>query len=555
MDSKLKVIIDGDIKEVKSGISLKELSKEYAEKYKGIIVLAIVDNKLSELTKEIDKECIIDFVSTSDQDGSRTYKRSASFVLIKAIFDVLGKDKVRKVIIHYSISKGYYCEIDYDETLGEDKLKQIKGRMDEIVKLDLPIEKRTVKVDEAIDIFEKNKMYDKVKLFNYRRVSNVNLYKIDDIEDYFYGYMVPSTGCLDKFELHSYDRGFVIQFPSLENPGKVAKFEPQNKLFSVLQEATNWGQQLNVDTVGALNDTIASGKMNELILIAEALQEKKIAEIADNIAKQRGKRIILIAGPSSSGKTTFSHRLSIQLKVQGLTPHPIPVDDYFVNRDDTPLDEYGNYDFESLHAIDLKQFNEDMNKLLDGEEVNLPTYNFKTGKREYKGKKLQLQKSDILVIEGIHGLNSQLTHSLPEESKYKIYISALTQLNIDEHNRVSTTDGRLIRRMVRDYEYRGMSAKDTIAMWPSVRRGEERNIFPFQEEADIMFNSALVYELAILKQYAEPMLFSIPKDSPEHVEAKRLIKFLDYFLGVSSEAVPKNSIIREFIGGSCFKTH
>jgi uridine kinase len=310
---------------------------------------------------------------------------------------------------------------------------------------------------------------------------------------------------------------------------------------------------MEVDNVGALNDLISQGKFNDLVLVQEALQEKKISEIAEAIKKAKDKKFIMIAGPSSSGKTTFSHRLSIQLKAHGLKPYPIAVDNYFVNRDKTPKDEYGNLNFESLHAIDLEQFNKDMTDLMNGKSVDLPVYNFITGKREYKGNYLNIGKDGILVIEGIHGLNDELSYCLPRESKYKIYISALTQLNIDEHNRIPTTDGRLIRRMVRDARTRGASAQTTISMWPSVRRGEEENIFPFQEEADIMFNSALIYELAVLKQYAEPILFGVDRDSVEYLEAKRLLKFLDYFIGAPSDAVPKNSILKEFIGGSCFK--
>ncbi|MFP4697944.1 MAG: nucleoside kinase [Eubacteriales bacterium] len=546
----VQVLIDGEKKEIKKGITLLELSRKFQEKQKGLIVLAIVDHKLTELFKTIDKDCIIQFIKTSTQDGLRTYKRSALFILIKAFFDVLGREK--NVIIHYSLSKGYFCEIEGENNLTEDILKQVKERMLDIINKDIPFQKRTVNLDEAVNIFNENEMIDKVKLFNYRRVSNVNLYKLEDIENYFYGYMVPSTGFIKYFDLFLYDNGFVIQFPTIEEPTKVADFKPQNKLYSVLKQSTNWGKLLGVNTVGALNDFISEGRISELIMVSEALQEKRIAEIADEIIS-KDKKIVLIAGPSSSGKTTFSHRLSVQLKVHGVTPYPVSVDDYFVNRELTPLDEEGNYDFESLHAIDIEQFNEDMVRLLKGDKVQLPTFNFKKGRREYKGEFIELGKNDILVIEGIHGLNDKLTHSLPKESKFKIYISALTQLNIDEHNRIATTDGRLIRRMIRDYRYRGSKAQNTIAMWYSVRRGEEKNIFPYQEDADVMFNSALLYELAILKQYAEPLLFGIPKDSVEFLEAKRLIKFLDYFLGVSSEEVPRNSIIREFIGGSCFR--
>ncbi|TCK98708.1 uridine kinase [Natranaerovirga hydrolytica] len=554
MDTTIKVTINGEVKTIKKGTPITEIAKDYQENYEGIIVLALVNKQLKELFKTLKKDCELEFITTADQDGMRTYKRSVSFLLIKSVFDVLGRDQVEKVVLHFSLSKGFYCEVEYERDLTQEDLDKVKGRMLELVKMDLPIQKRTAKLEEALELFEKNKMYDKVKLFKYRRTSNVNLYKLDDMEDYYYAYMVPSTGCLDKFDLHQYDKGFVLQFPTIEEPNTVAPFNPQNKLFKVLKETTDWGKRLNVDTVGALNDRISEGGMNELILISEALQEKRIAEIADDIIKQ-GKKIVLIAGPSSSGKTTFSHRLSVQLRVHGVKPHPIAVDNYFVNRDQTPRDENGEIDFESLYSIDLETFNKDMKALIEGKEVHMPKYNFQAGKREYKNNYLQIGEEDILIIEGIHGLNEKLTYSLPKESKFKIYISALTQLNVDEHNRVSTTDGRLIRRMVRDNQYRGMPAKDTLAMWASVRRGEEKNIFPFQEEADVMFNSALIYELAILKQYAEPLLFGIEKGTKEYIEAKRLIKFLDYFIGVSGEAVPMNSIIREFIGGSSFNTH
>ena len=365
--------------------------------------------------------------------------------------------------------------------------------------------------------------------------------------------MPASTGILKYFDIFPYEDGFILMLPTKEEPEKVPEFKPRKRLFETLQQANHWGRTMEISTVGSLNDEITKGNMNEIILIQEALQEKRIAEIAEKIKSAGSKKFIMIAGPSSSGKTTFSHRLSIQLRTLGYKPHPIAVDDYFVNRENTPKDEFGNFNFESIHAIDIEQFNKDMTALLNGEAVELPNFNFKSGKREYKGNYKKLGPEDILVIEGIHGLNDELSYSLPKESKYKIYISALTQLNIDEHNRIPTTDGRLIRRMVRDARTRGTSARETIAMWASVRRGEEENIFPFQEEADCMFNSALIYELSVLKQYAEPILFGIDKDCKEYLEAKRLLKFLDYFLGVSSEDIPKNSIIREFIGGSCFK--
>ena len=395
-------------------------------------------------------------------------------------------------------------------------------------------------------------MKDKKKLFEYRRVSKVNIYNLDGFEDYYYGYMPPSTGILKYFRLEKYDKGFLICLPNRKHPETLAPVKETPKLFATLQEASEWGRMMNVDTVGALNDVISHGGITDLILVQEALQEKKVAEIAEQIASDRSKKFVMIAGPSSSGKTSFSHRLAIQLRTHGLKPHTIALDNYFKDRKDTPLDEDGNYNFECLEAIDTKQFNEDMTALLDGKRVELPEFNFLLGKREYNGDFRQLGPEDILGIEGIHGLNEKMSYSLPKESKFKIYISALTQLNIDEHNRIPTTDGRLIRRIVRDARTRGTSAKDTIARWPSVRRGEEQNIFPFQEEADVMFNSALVYELACLKVYAEPLLFGIDKSEPEYQEAKRLLKFLDYFVPVPCEGVPFNSLLREFIGGSCF---
>ena len=411
--------------------------------------------------------------------------------------------------------------------------------------------KRSVSTDDAIELFEHLGMYDKARLFRYRMVSRVNLYDIGGFEDYYYGYMVQNTGYIRYFDLIPYHYGFVMVLPQKEAPDCLPEFKPSEKMFSVLSQSSDWGKRVGLETVGDLNDRIAAGEMAHLILIQEALQEKKIAEIAGQIAARKNARFVMIAGPSSSGKTTFSHRLSVQLEALGLKPHPIAVDNYFVNRVDSPRDENGNYNYEALECLDIKQFNQDMTDLLLGKQVELPYYNFKKGIREYKGNYMQLGEGDILVIEGIHCLNDRLSYTLPADSKFKIYISALTQLNIDEHNRIPTTDGRLLRRMVRDARMRGASARDTIQMWPSVRRGEEENIFPFQEEADAMFNSALIYELAVLKQYAQPLLFAIPRNSEEWLEAKRLLKFLDYFIGVSSEDIPKNSILREFIGGSC----
>ncbi len=545
--------IYGEEIKVESGIRLSLLAQRYQDREQHDIVLAYMGTRLCELRKCVEADTDIRFVTTADRIGNQTYRRSALLIMLKAFDDVLGQDGYGTVRVMYSISKGYYCEVtelkrEMDSTL----IDEIRKRMHEMVEENLPIQKQTLNTDQVIAHFKRQGMADKERLFKYRRVSQANIYSIEAYEDYFYGYMVPSTGYIRHFELFLYGDGFVLQMPTAAAPEQVPEFAPPRKLFHVLKQADDWGKKLDVDTVGALNDVIAAGGINDLMLVQEALQEKSIADIAERITKEE-KQIVLIAGPSSSGKTSFSHRLSIQLRAQGLHPHPIAMDDYFVDRENTPRDAEGKYDFECLGALDIKQFNQDILSLLAGKKVNMPSFNFQIGQREYKGDTLQIGSGDVLVIEGIHGLNPALAESLPGDNIFRIYISALTQLNVDEHNRIATTDGRLIRRMIRDARTRGNSARKTIAMWQSVRRGEEQNIFPYQENADAMFNSALIYELSVLKQYAEPLLFAIPKEVPEYQEAKRLLKFLDYFLGVSSENIPKNSILREFIGGSCFR--
>lgn len=548
----LKVKILGKTKEYPYGISYGEIVEEYQESSRYPIVLVMKDGKLCELHKKLKRDGVLEFVTTGDEIGHKTYKRSASLLLLKAVYHVAGRKNIKNIVLHYSVASGYYYTIDGNVEITEEFLAQVKAYMRELVERKIPILKRSVGTSEAIEIFHEHGMYDKEKLFRFRRGSRVNIYSLDGFEDYFYGFMVNHTGYLKYFELYPYDTGMVLQLPERSNHQEVPPFIPKPKIFQIQKESQRWGEMMQADTVGALNEQIVSKGASQLLLVAEALQESKISQIARTIAENKDKKFIMIAGPSSSGKTTFSHRLSIQLAAHGLRPHPIAVDNYFVNREDTPLDSEGNYNFECLEAIDVKQFNEDMTRLLQGEEVELPYFNFKTGQREYRGNFMKLGKEDVLVIEGIHCLNDKLSSSLPTESKFKIYISALTQLNIDEHNRIPTTDGRLIRRIVRDARTRGTSAKQTIAMWNSVRRGEEENIFPYQESADVMFNSALIYELAVLKLYAEPLLFSIGKDEPEYNEAKRLLKFLDYFLGVPSESIPSNSILREFVGGGCF---
>lgn len=546
------VTINGEKKEYPAGISYWEIVKDYQDRQDAPVILVTVNGKLRELHKHLKKDCTLGFVTTKDAIGHNAYVRSATFILLKAIYDVAGKKNLEKTVVHYALGNGLYFTMEGGTAITEEFLVSVKKRMEELVKEELPIVKRSVGTDEAIALFHKHHMYDKERLFRYRRVSRVNIYSIESFEDYFYGFMACHTGYVKYFDLQLYDEGFVLILPRKETPDKLDPFVPQNKIFSVQKESQEWGEKMDVATVGDLNGKLTREGVRSILLIQEALQEAKISDIAQQIKERGNVKFVMIAGPSSSGKTSFSHRLSIQLMAHGMCPHPIAVDNYFVNREDTPLDEFGEKNYECLEAIDVELFNENMLALLSGEEVELPVYNFVTGKREYKGDYLKLGKEDILVIEGIHGLNDRLSYALPKESKFKIYISALTQLNIDEHNRIPTTDGRLIRRIVRDARTRGTSAKETIARWPSVRRGEEENIFPFQEQADVMFNSALVYELACLKVYAEPLLFGIEKNEPEYEEAKRLLKFFDYFVPVPSEEVPNNSLLREFIGGSCF---
>lgn len=549
----IRLTVEGEVREYEEGTLLKDVAAEFQEKFPYDILLATVNGKLQELHKKVKEGTQVHFLTAKDKPGMQTYKRSAILVMLKAFYEVIGAENLTKVSVDFSIGNGLFVEPVGEFTLNQDLVDRIKAQMNSYVEACIPIMKRNVNTDEAVELFHKHRMYDKERLFKYRRVSRVNIYSIGGFEDYYYGYMVQNTGYIKYYDLLLYHDGMMLMLPKEADPSHVPEFQPREKLYTVLKEAESWGRTLQIPNVGALNDQISHGRMNELILIQEALMEKKMGDIAEMIASMPEKKIVMIAGPSSSGKTTFSHRLSIQLRAKGLVPHPIAVDNYFVNRVDSPRDEHGNYNYEVLECLDVKLFNENMTDLLAGKTVEMPTYNFVTGEREYRGDFLTLGREDILVIEGIHCLNERLSYSLPKESKFKIYISALTQLNIDEHNRIPTTDGRLIRRLVRDSRTRGASAQDTIRMWPSVRRGEEENIFPYQEEADVMFNSALVYELAVLKQYAEPILFGVPRDSAEYIEAKRLLKFMDYFLGVSSEDIPKNSVLREFIGGSCFK--
>lgn len=541
--------------EYPEGVRYMDIARDYQSGFEEDILLAFHDHKLRELSGVVSGNGTITFITARDPLGLEAYRRSVVLLFLKAFFHVAGRAHVKKVTVQFSVSKGYYIEPQgsfLEEKTVAELIPEVRDYMRELVKRDLPITKLTVSTDEAISMFHELGMYDKERLFRFRRASGVNIYELDGFYDYFYGYMLPSTGLLKYFELYPYADGLVLQMPTTAEPGSVPAFEPQVKVTEALLDYSRWSERLGVATVADLNECIVNQRIQDLILVQEAQQNQKLSDIAARIKAHKDIKFIMIAGPSSSGKTTFSHRLSIQLRAHGLKPHPIGVDDYFVDRAKTPRDADGNYNFEDLDSIDVETFNQNMNDLLAGKRIELPRYNFKTGQREYRGEYLQLGEEDILVIEGIHCLNDALYPTLPKENMFKIYISALTELNVDEHNRVATTDGRLIRRMVRDAAHRAISAQDTIRRWASVRRGEEKNIFPYQESADVVFNSAQVYELSVLKPYAEPLLFSVPKDSPEYQEAKRLLKFLDYFLTLPETNIPKDSILREFVGGSVF---
>ncbi len=550
MDEIVCFTILGEKKEYKKGTKFADIAKEYQKEYKDDIVLVSLDNRLSELFKPAEKGGNLSFVTTGDTAGRKAYRRSVTLMMQKAVHHILGNDNSRVRVCH-CISQAYYCELVNYGKPGEKFVEALKEEMRRMVEKEIPIMKDTLTTDDAVKLFHDLGMTDKERLFRYRRSSRVNIYSLDNYIDYFYGFMVPNTSYLKYFDVQIYGNGFVLMFPN-ENTKEVADFTPSAKHFETLKESSKWGQTMGIGTVGALNDAIASGRMQEIIMVQEALMEQRIGQLANQIKNAGSKKFVMIAGPSSSGKTTFSHRLSIQLSALGLKPHPLSLDNYYIDRTLCPRDAEGNFDFECLEALDVQKFNLDMCDLLAGKTVDMPTFNFKTGKREYKDRLMTLGDNDILVIEGIHGLNDKLSHTLPSESKFKIFISALTQINIDEHNYLPTTDGRLIRRIVRDARTRNTTAEETIAMWRLLRRGEEKYIFPFQESADVMFNSGLIYELAVLKAYAEPLLFHIDKDSKEYIEAKRLLKFLDYLLPVPSEDIAKNSIIREFIGGSMF---
>ncbi len=548
----ITVNVDGVERTYPHGTPYRAIAADFQDRYPWDILLVNRDGKLCELHKTLDRDCSLKMVTAQDKPGIQTYERSAVLLMLKAFYDVVGRENVERVCVEYSLSSALFILARGSFTLDQALLAQVEERMRALSAQALPIEKRSVNTDDAIDLFRQAGLVHKAQLLSFRINSRVNVYSLDGFVDYFYGYMVPDTSYVKCFGLELFENGFVLRLPTQKNPNELGEFRPSQKVFRELYGSTLRSEALNASNVAELNTTISQGGATPLILAHEAMMEKKIGDIAAEIASRKEVRFVMIAGPSSSGKTTFSHRLSTQLRACGLRPYPIATDNYFKNREDTPRDENGNYDFEGLGAMDVEQFNQDMVRLLRGETVEIPTFNFKKGAREYNGNFLRLGEGDVLVIEGIHCLNDQFTHSLPRESKYKIYISCLTTLNIDDHNRIPTTDARLLRRIERDARTRGYSAQATIKMWPSVRRGEENNIFPFQDSADMVFNSALIYETALLKPYVQPLLFGVPRDSEEYIEAKRLLKFLNYFLPIPADNIPKTSLMREFIGGGCY---
>ena len=547
------VMINGAIRQYDKGTTFENIVREYQPKYDYSIALVYFNGKMRELSKRLERDGAISFITTSDNSGYNAYVRTAQMMLVKAASEVLGDScKDSHIKIEFSLGNACFCSILGGIRSTPELAAKLEDRMHAYVDRNIPIIKKTYPIDDAIELFRHQGMKDKEKLFHYRRSSTVNVYRMEGYSDYFYGYMLPSTGYCRLFKVQAYRGGLLLILPTIDNPSVLEDFEDQPSLFEQLMLSTKWGDLVNISTVGDLNEQICSGCISDMILVQEALQERRIGEIAQTIYDKGTVRFVLVAGPSSSGKTTFSHRLAIQLKSFGLRPHIIGMDDYFVNRDRTPVDIDGNFNFDVIEALDLELFNSDMVDLLNGETIEMPHFDFKSGRRIYKGDFLKFEENDILIIEGIHGLNPVSTEQLPDENKFKIYISALTSLNIDEHNRIPSTDARLLSRMVRDARVRSYTAQETIRSWKKVREGEEMNIFPFQESADAVFNSCLIYELAVIKQFAEPLLLGVRPNEPEYYEAKRLIKFLDYFVGIDPTPVPGNSLCREFVGGGIF---
>ena len=542
---------DGRVYEGPRNGSIESFFENLPEWQDPPILGAIINGDLRELTYQIKMDAEVKLVTMADADGMRIYRRSLTF-LVEAAFEELFPEDALSVD-HSVSSGGYYCTVSRNESLTEDELMALENRMKEMVSQDIPFTRREVPLEEAVEIFEKRGQEDKVSLMKTRTKAHLVLYQLRDHQDYHHGYMVPSTGYLKWFNLQKLGEGFVLQFPRRHAPNEILPLPFSQRLLSTFQQYGQWLEKIGVPNVGALNDAIRNKRIREVVLLSEALHEQKIAEIAAEIYKHpKQPRIVLIAGPSSSGKTTFSRRLSIQLMANGLYPFPVEMDNFFVSRDDTPRDENGELDFESINALNRELLSEKLQEMISGKKTQLPRFNFHTGKPE-KGDIVQVRPDQVLVLEGIHGLNPNLLTDLSSDKTFRIYVSDLAQLNLDSHNRISTTDTRLIRRIVRDFRERGYSAQDTISRWESVRRGEKRHIFPYQDQADEMFNSALGYELSALKPFAVPILRQVQHGTPEFIEAKRLLTLLEWFLPLDTDPIPDNSILREFVGNSILK--
>ena len=541
-----------ETKEFPTGTTLKKISEFFSNYYNYPILIGKVDNDMTELNEPITRSCTVDFYDRSSGVGNSIYGRTAQFLLIVAIKKIFGAEV--EVVIENSIDKGFYAEIigaDINKTV----LRKIEAKMQEISKIDYIINKVSVSRFDAIKFFRKKKQNDKVKVLKYISNSYINLYRIDDIYDYFYGELAYSTGQIDDFKLtYIKENGFVLSYPDTYNPECTLDYVHHEKLFNSFADFAKWSKTIGISNAADLNEIISQGKYNELIRLSEAYYNNQLSNIAEDIYNNKNNiRLVLIAGPSSSGKTTTSKKLEVYLKSKGIKTHQISIDDYFYNRDKTPKLPNGQLDTESLNAVDVTLFNKHLTKLLEGETVELPEYNFLLGKREYNGKKLKIEENDMIIIEGLHGLNDDLTLSIERKNKFKIYISALTQLNVDNHNRIHTSDTRKLRRIIRDNKYRNYNSSTTLNMWKTIREGEEKFVFPYQDDADVIVNSALVYEMGILKTYAEPLLFSVPETDENYPEALRLINLLRNILPIPSDDVPQDSVLREFIGGSCFR--
>lgn len=533
----------------KKGLTFYELIiDKYKEKVKDVAICKL-NGRYHELTEIIEDDGEVELIGFDTELGIKIYIRTLQFIFIKVVLDLFPESRIT---IDHAISKAIYGEVHKEAPLSKSNIDKIKIKMQEIINKNIRIKSVRTWKEDAIEIFKKYKMDDKVKLLKYNDIKYVHLYELEGRYDYFYGPMGYSTGIIKAFDVFNYESGFILQRPQKDNLNNLAEFKEQKGLTKIFIETQRWLNILGIEDVGTLNEKVINNELRNIIMVSEGLHEKKIANIADNISNRKNVKIVFIAGPSSSGKTTFANRLSIQLRVNGLIPIPLSLDNYFVNRIDTPKDENGDYDYESIYALDLKLLNEDLKTLMSGEEANLPIYNFKTGEKEWKDYKVRLPKNGVLILEGIHGLNPNLISSQLNSNVFKIYISALTQLNIDNHNRISTTDVRKVRRIVRDSLSRGYKAEDTLKMWKSIKKGEKNNIFVYQEEADVAFNSTLVYELGVLKPHALKELDKINEDSPVYSEAIRLKSFLNFFKEIDVDEVPKNSLLREFIGGSAF---